>query len=98
MLLRGEEWSAEIEHLELSLGTVQWSPQDRTHPANSGHGGQPAAPRGERAVAALERRRALVLNSALALRLWPWAHSEPYFPVAETEVVVTVISLALQAR
>lgn len=31
MLLRGEEWSAEVEHLELSLGTVQWRPQDRTH-------------------------------------------------------------------
>lgn len=38
----GEEWCAEVEHLELSLGTVQWRPQDRTHPGNSGHGGQPA--------------------------------------------------------
>lgn len=94
MLLRGEEWSAEIEHLELSLGTVQWSSQDRTHPANSGHGGQPAVPPWEQAVTALERH-----GSSSEFHTGPQCdpHSEPYFPVAEMEVVVTVISLALQA-
>lgn len=70
MLLRGEEWSIEIEHLELSLGTeYSGAPKIELTQQTVVMVVSQQFHHGSGAVTALERHRGLVLNSTLALRL-----------------------------